>query len=166
MAKLDKRLAPGEQVYHHLHPHWQVLVGPVFVFVLSVGVTGFLAGVLPEPWMKLAVAAVCLVVLVVWVLRPFLRWYTTTYTITDRRVLLRAGILTRNGRDIPLSRVTDVAFRHSLWQRMLRTGTLILESAGEQGQAVLTNVPSVETIQRDLYTLLDPGALSDEEYTG
>lgn len=163
MAKLDKRLAPGEQVYHHLHPHWQVLIGPVALFVVSVGVTGFLAGVLPEMWMGLAIAVVCLLVVVIWVLRPFLRWYTTTYTLTDRRVLIREGILTKSGRDIPLGRVTDVAFRHTLWQRMLRTGTLILESAGEQGQAVLTNVPSVEMIQRDIYTLLDPGALEADE---
>ncbi|MQA02755.1 MAG: PH domain-containing protein [Streptosporangiales bacterium] len=166
MAKVDRRLAPGEQIYHQLHPHWQVLVGPVFLFLVCVGAGGFLAAVLPETWMRAAIAVICLLVVLLWVLRPFLRWYTTTYTLTDRRVLIREGIFTRSGRDIPLARVTDVAFRHTLWQRMLRTGTLILESAGEQGQAVLTNVPSVETVQRDIYTLLDPAALdsdADEE---
>lgn len=163
MAKVDKRLAPGEQIYHQLHPHWQVLAGPVLLFVVCVGVTGFLAALLPEAWMGLAVAAVALLVVLIWVLRPFLRWYATTYTLTDRRVLIRQGILTQSGRDIPLARVTDVAFKRTLWQRMLRTGTLILESAGEQGQAVLTNVPSVETVQRDIYTLLDPAALDEGE---
>lgn len=161
MAKADKRLAPGEQIYHQLHPHWQVLVGPVVLFVLCVGVTGFLAALLPQAWMVGAVVVLCLLVVAIWVLRPFLRWYTTTYTLTDRRVLIRRGILTQSGRDIPLARVTDVAFRRTIWQRMVRAGTLILESAGEQGQAVLTDVPSVETVQRDMYLLLDPAAVDE-----
>lgn len=158
MAKVDKRLAPGEQVYHELHPHWQALVLPIALLVVSVGVAGFLAATVSEAWMRIAIAVLCLVVLVLWVLRPVLRWYTTTFTLTDRRVLIRHGIITRSGRDIPLARITDVAFKHTLWQRMMGCGTLILESAGEQGQALLTNVPAIETVHRDIYTLIDQDA--------
>ncbi|MBO0826897.1 MAG: PH domain-containing protein [Streptosporangiales bacterium] len=155
-TKADKRLADGEQVVHDLHQHWVKLVGPAVLLVLTVGLGGFLAALAAQQWLQLVIGLAVLVVVLFWVLRPFLRWYTTTYTLTDRRLLIRSGVLSKSGHDLPLRRVTDVAFRHSLWQRMYGAGTLILESAGEQGQVVLTAVPSVQDVYRDLYEILDP----------
>jgi uncharacterized membrane protein YdbT with pleckstrin-like domain len=161
-TKVDKRLADGERVVHDLHQHWVKLVGPAVLLVLTVGLGGFVAALASQQWMQLAIGVAVLVVIVLWVLRPFLRWYTTRYTLTDRRVLIRSGILTRSGHDLPLRRVVDVAFRHTLWQRMYGAGTLILESAGEQGQVVLTAVPSVQEVYRDLYDILDPDDDNDQ----
>ena len=48
---------------------------------------------------------------------------------------LRDGILTRNGRDIPLSRITDVSFRKGVLDRLLGSGTLVVESAGRARRA-------------------------------
>jgi hypothetical protein len=44
------------------------------------------------------------------VLLPLLRWRTTHYVITTHRLLFRDGILARRGRDLALSRITDVSF--------------------------------------------------------
>jgi hypothetical protein len=61
---------------------------------------------------------------------------------------------------MPLSRVNDVTFEHSgLLERVLRCGTLVVESAGERGQLVLKDVPHVEDVQRDVYQLAE----ADEE---
>jgi membrane protein YdbS with pleckstrin-like domain len=68
---------------------------------------------------------------------------------------MRSGILAREGRDVPLSRVNDVSFQHTLLERILRCGTLIVESAGERGQVTLTDVPRVERVQRTVYDLVD-----------
>jgi uncharacterized membrane protein YdbT with pleckstrin-like domain len=87
-------------------------------------------------------------------LRPFLRWQATHYVITNRRIVLRSGILSRRGRDIPLNRVNDVSFEHGLIERLLRTGSLTVESAGERGQLVLTDVPRVERVQHTIYELV------------
>ncbi|MGH3522535.1 MAG: PH domain-containing protein, partial [Mycobacterium sp.] len=75
-TKLDKRLADGERVVHDLHQHWVKLVGPAVLLVLTVGLGGFLAAVSPQQWLQLAIGVAVLVVIVMWVLRPFLRWYT------------------------------------------------------------------------------------------
>lgn len=155
---VDSRLAPGEEVYQHLHPHAKALVLPVVVLVLCAGVGAFLAAMAPVPALRYVVVAAAFACVLVWTLRPFLRWWTTTYTLTDRRILIREGVLSRTGRDIPLGRVSDVAFRNTLWQRMLRCGTLLIESAGEQGQVTLANVPKVEAVQRDIYLLIDADA--------
>ena len=77
------------------------------------------------------IAAVWLVLigwLTVW---PFFSWLTTHFVITDRRVMFRHGLLTRSGIDIPLARINSVEFRHGLLDRMVRTGTLVIESASQ-----------------------------------
>jgi uncharacterized membrane protein YdbT with pleckstrin-like domain len=99
---------------------------------------------------------VALLVLARWSLWPFLRWLTTSYVVTDRRLITRRGIIARQGRDMPLSRINDVTFNHSgLLERMLGCGTLVVESAGERGQLVLADVPRVEEVQRDVYRLAE-----------
>lgn len=158
MVALRKLLAPGEEVYYHLHPHWRVLVARVVILLLAAGLAGFVGALAPSNLLRYAVWVVLVIVVIVGVLRPVLRWWTTTYTLTDRRVLIRNGILARSGRDIPLSRISDVAFRNTLGQRILGCGTLIIESAGEHGQVELVNVPHVELVQRDMYMLLEADA--------
>ena len=55
----------------------------------------------------------------------------------------------------PLSRINDITFSHSLLERVLGTGTLVIESAGERGQVVLADVPNVEQVQRKVYDLVE-----------
>ncbi|MBT8227710.1 MAG: PH domain-containing protein [Dactylosporangium sp.] len=150
-------LTSDEQVVRHLHPHWKVLILPVFWLLVAVG--GIVAS-----WIFLAdfneLIALVLTgvglgaagVLSFW---PWLQWRTTHYVFTNERVITRIGVLSRTGRDIPLSRVNDVSFGHSLADRILGCGTLTIESAGERGQIVLVDIPGVEKIQSVLYELVE-----------
>ena len=82
-------------------------------------------------------------VVVVWlVVAPFLRWLTTSYTVTDRRLITRTGVLSRRGHDIPLTRISDVAYEHGLVDRMLGCGTLVVSDASEQGRVRLPRHPA------------------------
>ena len=81
---------------------------------------------------------------------PFFSWLTTHFVITDRRVMFRHGVLTRTGIDIPLARINSVEFRHGLIDRMLRTGTLIIESAS-QDPLEFHDIPQVERVHSLLY---------------
>jgi uncharacterized membrane protein YdbT with pleckstrin-like domain len=74
---------------------------------------------------------------------------------TNERVIMRSGVFSRSGRDIPLGRINDVSFSHNLVERMLGTGVLTIESAGERGQVVLDDIPRVEQTQSVLYELVD-----------
>ena len=95
------------------------------------------------------------VLLLWWLAYPLLRWRTTVYELTTRRMRLRDGILTRRGRDIPLSRITDVSFRKGLLDRVLGCGTLVVESAGEHGELALTEIPHVERVSSLLFQLVE-----------
>lgn len=157
-------LGDDERVVMAMRPHWKELVGPALVLLLVSPLATFAAAVMPggdaRPWLRLAVAVVALLVVLRWSLWPFLVWLTTSYVVTDRRLITRYGVVARIGRDMPLSRVNDVTFEHSsILERVLRCGTLVVESAGERGQLVLRDVPRVEEVQRDVYRLAE----ADEE---
>jgi uncharacterized membrane protein YdbT with pleckstrin-like domain len=155
----DKLLAEDEEVVLHLHPHWKTLVRPAVVFFLAVGGGSFGAAYLDHPLARSVVTAVALAAVLVFSMWPVLRWASTHFILTTHRVLIRTGVLSRSGRDVPLGRVNDVTFQHSLLERMLRCGTLTVESAGERGEVVLGDVPRVEAVQGTLYQLIEEDAL-------
>jgi uncharacterized membrane protein YdbT with pleckstrin-like domain len=142
-----------------LHPHWKVLLGPVIFGVLVVVAALVVLTALPTGseagTERLVTAAVAVVLLLFWVVRPVLRWKTTTYELTTARLRLREGILTRSGRDIPLARISDVSFTRSLLDRLFGAGRLVVESPGEHGQIVLTDIPAVERVQAILFELVE-----------
>ena len=162
----ERRLAPGEESVEVLHPHWKTLVRPIALAFLVVA--ALLVGeVLIPPGKaagieRLAVAAVAIVLLMWWLTYPLLRWRTTVYQLTTRRMRLRDGVIARSGRDIPLSRITDVSFRKGLLDRMLGCGTLIVESAGEHGTLTLTEIPHVERVSSTLFQLVEEERQRDD----
>jgi len=94
-------------------------------------------------------------VALIWTGVPFLRWRTTTYELTTRRFRLRSGILSRTGRDFPLVRISDISFSSGPIDRLLGTGRLIIESAGEHGQLVVNEIPDVRKVQATLFQLVE-----------
>jgi uncharacterized membrane protein YdbT with pleckstrin-like domain len=151
-------LAADEQVVLHRHPHWKRLVGPILALLLSTAAAAFLAAVVSRTgWDPTARQVVSAVIAGIWLLavgwltvRPFLAWLTTHFVITDRRVMYRHGLLTRAGIDIPLARINSVEFQHGLIDRMVRTGTLIIESAS-QDPLEFFDIPQVEQVHSLLY---------------
>ena len=117
----------------------------------------------------LVIVGVIWLLVVCWLtLWPFLNWLTTHFVITDRRVMFRHGLLTRTGIDIPLARINSVEFRHGIIDRMVRTGTLIIESAS-QDPLEFHDIPRVEQVHSLLYhEVFDTlgGEESDSRSTG
>ncbi len=158
MGYPDNVLAADERVVLHRHPHWMRLIGPVLVLLVATALAAFGAGFVDQTnWDGTAKTVVQMVILAVWLLIvgwltlwPFLTWLTTHFVITDRRVMFRHGLLTRQGIDIPLARINSVEFRHGLLDRMVRTGTLIIESAS-QDPLEFNDIPQVERVHSLLY---------------
>jgi uncharacterized membrane protein YdbT with pleckstrin-like domain len=152
-------LTDDEKIILEFHPHWSTLITTIFWSIVAVAIAGVAIFFIPsggaQTLIRLIVAAVGVIAIIVVGFLPFLRWATTSYTLTNRRFVMRHGILSRAGRDIPLTRVNDVSFEHGIIQRMFRTGTLIVESGGEHGQLVLKSIPRVEYVQNQLYRIVE-----------
>ena len=161
MAINPKLLNQGEHVVWSTRTHIKVLFVAALVLVVTAGVGGYLSS-LPDSnrgtWL-LIIWVVAGIVIVIWSVVPFLRWLTATYTVTDRRLITRSGLLTRRGHDIPLPRISDVSYEKGLIDRMLGCGTLVVSDASETGRVSLADVPHVERLQLQLSDLLFHGTL-------
>ena len=155
MGISQKLLSDGEHVVLSVRTHAKALIAPVALLILVVA--GFLtvATIYSDNSIVVLVAAgVGLLVLIIWSFIPFLRWTTSTYTVTNRRLITRHGIITRTGRDIPLFRINDVAYEKGLLDRILGCGTLIISDATEKAGVVLPDVPNVEQVHLQISDLL------------
>jgi uncharacterized membrane protein YdbT with pleckstrin-like domain len=155
----DPSLTDDERLVLRVHPHWKTLIRPVSVAVLVVVVALVAEVMIPSgsaaPLARLVVAAVAILAVMLWLMVPVLRWRTTTYELTTRRLRMRDGIVTRHGRDIPLARINDVSFTKGLLDRLFGSGRLVVESAGEHGQILLNDIPRVEFTQATLFRLVE-----------
>lgn len=155
MAYPEKLLTDGETVVYDMRPHWRILFFPALALVLLVFGGVLLYSQVPADWgwARWLVLGVAAFLLVVWVVKPVIQWATSQYVLTNRRVIIRSGIIARQGRDMPLARVNDVHFSYGVIDRLLGCGDLIVESAGETGKLLIASVPEVELIQREIFRL-------------
>jgi uncharacterized membrane protein YdbT with pleckstrin-like domain len=164
----DDVLTADEEVVLHLRPHWRVAVPPVTVLILALAAFVVAWVMLPTNdggrlgvYVVGALSAVIALVKGVW---PLLVWRCTHWVLTDERILLQHGVLTRDRRDLPLARVNDHTMSQSVLDRVFRSGTMTIDTLGDRGPAVLVAVPHVMQVQTTLYELIEDDHLrADDE---
>lgn len=88
------------------------------------------------PWWSPALG----LLLAVWPLKRHIASRFDRLVVAGDRLRLESGVLRRTSRMMQLSKVQDVRVEQTLWQRLLGTGDLYVETAGESGQLFLANV--------------------------
>jgi len=104
-------------------------------------------------WAAVAAGAL-LLACVAWLAARYLKWVTTSFTVTTERVVTRQGVLSREGREILLNRLTDTSYRQSVWDRLLGCGDVLVESAGRDSPEAFEDLPHPVAIQREIGRLL------------
>jgi uncharacterized membrane protein YdbT with pleckstrin-like domain len=152
---IDKDLLnEGETIVVSTRTHPKALLLPILALVLLLAVGTGVETQIDQSTVSRGVWILVAVGIVWFVVRSFLIWYTASYTITTRRLITRHGVITRRGHDIPLSRISDVAYEKDLLDRLLGCGTLVISDASTHGQVALPDIPKIENVQRDLSDLL------------
>ena len=152
-------LARSEKVERSIHPHWITVVGPLLLALVLIAGGVAIAAATPNDstgngiqWVSVGVL---LLIAIPLVLVPFLRWRTTHYVVTSHRVMVRRGILAKSGKDITLSKITDVSFEQSVLDRIINSGSLRIESAGDSPDELLRNIPHSNHVQQLINRLID-----------
>ena len=157
-------LGDDEYVVIHTRTHAKALLLPVVALLAIGAAVGVGLALMPPSYYPVGpsvIAGVGLLLFCWMVLVPWLRWFTTTYTVTNRRLITRRGILNQTGTDLPLNRIHEVSTERSLLDRMLGCGTLNVATAAEDGTVVLHDVPDAERVHTEISQLLfgtDPNA--------
>jgi uncharacterized membrane protein YdbT with pleckstrin-like domain len=159
VAYPDSLLADDERVVKHLHPHWITLLVPVALLVAVVGLASFLAAIVPsggaQAPVRYLIIGLAVVAAVVVFLIPYLRWRTTHYVLTTHRLMTRIGVLSHTGRDVPLNRINNAMYEQSFFERLINSGTLVVESAGEDGQQTFRDIPDADQTQQLINRLVE-----------
>ena len=154
MALSKNLLNEGESVVVDTRTHPKALLLPILALVVLLAIGVFVQRVVDKTIVTEVVWVIVLIGVIWFFARPVLIWLTATYTITTRRLITRHGVITRRGHDIPLTRVSDVAYEKDLIDRLLGCGTLVISDASTHGQVALPDIPHVEDVQRKLNDLL------------
>ena len=153
MAFPDDALDDDERVVLHARPHWRLCLRPAAVLLLLAASAGFAGAVVRlqtwAPYAWLLVAALGAVAAARWTVLPILRWRCSHVVVTNLRFLVREGVVTRDGLDVPIERIDAVRVRTGMAGRLLGCGTLLLDVAGERLR--FADVPRVDRVQARLH---------------
>jgi uncharacterized membrane protein YdbT with pleckstrin-like domain len=152
----SKLLNQGEDVVLDLHPHWVYFIKSGLVFVAALALGAFVAFGIEDANSALEVGSGVLVLVALgWAGLTYIEWVTTNFVITTDRLIYRHGVLSKHGIEIPLERVNTVFFSQSILERMVGSGDLIIESAGEMGRQNFSNVRKPSAVQNEIHKQME-----------
>jgi uncharacterized membrane protein YdbT with pleckstrin-like domain len=141
------KLLPGENLVTKQHPHWITLVKSVVVPVvlLLVVIVADFALLGPDhyyvPRLRTFLTLGVLALALLWLAVVWIRWQAIVYTLTDQRITIQSGVISRQEKIIPIDRIQDCTTRQSLLGRILSYGRVEVDAAGAQGAEVLDHLP-------------------------
>ena len=160
---MPTQLMPGERSIALVRQHWSVLAGHVLGAIVVIVVAIVLNAKLPADdrhpvdhhgqdrgrcWLLIVAA-------VLWAGLRILRWRFATYHLTDRRIVMEGGILSRTAETIPLDRIQNTVIHRPFGDRLIGAGDIEIESAGRDGVEVLHRIPKAEAFYNELLTTMN-----------
>lgn len=148
-----KLLNTGERLVVDTHPHWWYFAKQAVALVGSIALLIFFR---TKDWdVPTLIMAALTVVSLLWFVGRYLKWMTTNFAVTSHRVIFREGVIAKKGIEIPLDRVNTIFFDQRIVERMLGTGDLVIESAGERGTQSFSNIRRPSKVQNEIYRLIE-----------
>ena len=109
------------------HPSWRALLSFYIGGILGAAVIGVIVALVASVAVGVVVGVVlCLIVLVV----GFVRRMTTTYMVSNQRLYIRRGLLSKSVQQTRVDRVQNINTEQRLRDRILRVGTVDFDTAG------------------------------------
>jgi uncharacterized membrane protein YdbT with pleckstrin-like domain len=127
LRAVSLNLSPGEQVIFQGHPSWRAILGFYLKGIVIAAILGVIAKLFGAS--SATVFLIVLVLIALTVLVGFVKRVATTYTITNRRLNIKRGIVSREIQETRLERVQNVNYRQSVYQRLMQIGDVDFDTA-------------------------------------
>jgi membrane protein YdbS with pleckstrin-like domain len=148
MALPRKFLNEDEELLAELRPHWIFLFGPLFTSIgVWAGIIVLLVLWKAPSWTNYPILILALIP-GLWLLGRVVRWRSYVVALTSTRILVRQGIIGRDTVQLRLQRITEVNIRQELIERVLGTGSLIIDVQGEDDSLTLEYMRKPAVVQR------------------
>lgn len=154
MAFDQKLLNNNEDILLDLRPHWWFIAPQAALALVVLIVGAILASWADNTIVTYLVVAAVLVALLNFAWR-YINWSGINFVITTDRLVFRTGVFSKKGIEIPLERINTVFFNTTLFERVVGSGDLTVESAGEGGQQNFDNVRKPQLIQQEIYRAME-----------
>jgi uncharacterized membrane protein YdbT with pleckstrin-like domain len=138
-------LQSGEKVIYQGHPSWRAIIGFYLKGAVVAAGAAVLAGLIDS---STGLATVTfLVILAVTILVGFIKRVATVYTITDRRLNIKVGIIARKVQETRLQRVQNVNYDQGVYERLMQIGDVEFTTAGtDESNFVFAGVAQPEQV--------------------
>lgn len=151
-----KDLLPGERILVSSSRHWVVLLRPIATTIVALVVLLVILTLLPLAgelrlflMLGSALAGILILNLYYW------GWRAHEYVLTDQRVILNEGIVSKFSRSIAIDRIQDLTTFQGLWGRTWGFGDIELESAGREGAELLSTVPRPQQLRNAIFAQIE-----------
>jgi len=163
LPPVAKSLSPGEQVMFEGHPSWRSILDFYVKGLLLTVIAAFIAAIVTRiangSVSTSTVVIVAVVGVAVTVLAGFIKRVTTDYTITNKRLRIQHGIVSRTIQETRLERVQNVNYNQSMFQRVLQIGDVDFDTAaGDDYNFIFTGVADPENVVRRVDEATQAGA--------
>jgi uncharacterized membrane protein YdbT with pleckstrin-like domain len=156
-ASVNRYLLPHENQVITVRRHPAVLMTPVALVVGGLIGAGFISNTVATTWIWWA-----WLLLLAWFVWKVAEWSVDYFVITNQRMLLTTGLVTRKVAMMPLAKVTDMSFQRSVAGRILGYGEFVLESAGqEQALRTVEYLPYPEQLYLEVCEMIFPNKNKD-----
>jgi membrane protein YdbS with pleckstrin-like domain len=149
MGYPTRLLSDGEVIEAEFRPHWSGIIREGLTILAGIVAAGVAVWFDAPAWVYAVIAGLVLIL----VIGGILRWANTLHVITNERLIYRAGLIAKQGTEIPLEVIQNVAFSQTFFERIFGTGDLMVESAGTHGQTRYRDIPKPEGVQSLIYKM-------------
>ena len=151
---MTRDLLPGETLILQDHPHWVVivksLVAPIVLLIVAAVIDATVTKTGIDHF-RTIVSLVAIAIAGLWLIVVWIRWQSTSYTLTNQRIKIESGVFGRQSKMIPIDRVQDCTTKQSLIGRMLGYGRVEVDAAGAQGAEVLDHLPNPSVFRDQVF---------------
>jgi uncharacterized membrane protein YdbT with pleckstrin-like domain len=151
-----RELLPGERILASSSRHWVVLLRPMATTILAVAIALVILALLPISGELRLLLMLGAVLVGLGVLNLYYwGWRAHEYILTDQRVILNEGIVSKFSRSIAIDRIQDLTTFQGLWGRTWGFGDIELETAGREGAELLSTVPRPQQLRNAIFSQIE-----------
>jgi uncharacterized membrane protein YdbT with pleckstrin-like domain len=127
MSYLDDHLLAGESIVYRARLHWSIFLASLAVIGLGIVLAIVLGVYAPEYWyLGAALAGVGLLIAI----GPAIRYASSEFAVTDKRVVAKLGFIERESLETLLSKIEAIGVDQGVLGRMLDFGTITITGTG------------------------------------